>query len=255
LPIGDKNQNAQTGEISMSQQPQESARDIPEDSPEALFAAIREQRKTDPLAGAKYGGHEIYLRLLEGMKDERGIHLESLLSALGSLAGYACQASIRARNVAQGEPENAGFSVVSTEDGRRFFFGDAMNGALLEGQYSVWSLAAGAAEHAGAQEFCNLDDLVQHTATSVGTAVFGIPRLPEDHTPGIVPLEFLKVLWPALLPILEMFCESPEEWPVVYGVAIQKAIEAGKEVLNPALALQIIMESAVPMARVDLPPA
>lgn len=236
----------------MAQQPQNPAADNPEDSAEALFAMIREQRQDDPLIGAKYGGHEVYLRLLDGMKDEQGIHLESLLCALGSLAGYACQASIRARSVAQGQPENADFAVVDTEDGRQFFFGDAMNEALLEGQYSVWSLAAGAAEHAGAQEFCELDDLVRHTAASVGGPAFGVPRLPGEHAPGTRPVEFLKVLWPAMTPILEMFCEDPQEWPIVYGVAIQKAIEAGKEVLAPAISLQIVMESAVPMSKVDL---
>lgn len=233
----------------MSQQPEQT---MPDDSPEALFAVIREQRQSDPLIGAKYAGHEVYLRLLDGMKDEQGIHLESLLCALGSLAGYACQASIRAQNLAAGQDANARFSVVNTVDGKQFFFGDAMNEALLEGQYSVWSLAAGAAEHAGAQEFCDLDDLARHTAASAGSPEFGLPRLPADHAPVTTPAEFLKVLWPALEPVLTMFCEAPEEWPVVYGIAIQKAVDAGKEVLAPAISLQIVMESAVPMSKVDL---
>jgi len=225
------------------------------DSPEALFAAIREQRKTDPLAGAKFGGQEIYLRLLEGMKDEQGVHLESMLCALGALAGYACQASLRARTVAEGKPADSAFSIAKSANGHQYYFGEAMNAALLEDQYSVWSLAAGGAEHAGAQEFCDLEELLGHTAKSVGSPTFGVPRLPEDHRPAMVPAEYLKVLWPALTPVLEMFCEQPEEWPIVYGVAIQKTLEASKEVLEPGLALKIVMESAVPMARVDLPNA
>ncbi|MET4135806.1 hypothetical protein [Pseudarthrobacter sp. PvP090] len=42
---------------------------------------------SDPLPGARLGGRIILERLLGNMKDERGVHVESLATALGALAG------------------------------------------------------------------------------------------------------------------------------------------------------------------------
>ena len=52
----------------------------------AFFQAINEKRREDPLIGAKIGAKEIFHRIAQGMKDERGVHAESLLCALGALA-------------------------------------------------------------------------------------------------------------------------------------------------------------------------
>ncbi|MCK9609455.1 MAG: hypothetical protein M0R33_23755 [Methylomonas sp.] len=71
---------------------------------EALVRAIREQSKEDPLVGAKLGGKEIFQRLVDGMKNEKGVHIESVLCALGALAGYSCQANLRAQALAKGPP-------------------------------------------------------------------------------------------------------------------------------------------------------
>jgi hypothetical protein len=59
-------------------------------------------------------------------------------------------------------------------------------------------------------------------------------------------------LWPALFPVATMFCKQPTEWPILFGVAIQEALDAGKEALPPDIAFKIVMESAIPMSKVDL---
>ena len=51
---------------------------------EALFEAIRERRRTEPLAGARLGAEEIHQRLLQALSDGRGVHAESLLAVVGS---------------------------------------------------------------------------------------------------------------------------------------------------------------------------
>ncbi|MFZ2449045.1 MAG: hypothetical protein WAW36_00800 [Methylovulum miyakonense] len=82
---------------------------------EALIHAIRERSKEDPLVGAKLGGKEIFQRLLDGMKNEKGVHIESLLCALGALAGYSCQANLRAQALAKGMSETAAFQIIATK--------------------------------------------------------------------------------------------------------------------------------------------
>src|SRR5689334_24140083 len=103
-------------------------------STESLVAVIREKRKTDPLIGAKVAGREILGRLTLAMHNDKGVHSESLCCALGALAGYACQASLREQGVEHG-------SLIKL---------------LAEDRYSVWALAAGAAQQAGATELPDL---------------------------------------------------------------------------------------------------
>lgn len=218
----------------------------------ALIHAIREQSKHDPLVGAKLGAKEIFQRLLNGMKDEKGVHVESLLCALGALAGYSCQANLRALATAQGMPEIAVFQTVETQDGKRYFFGEPINKALAGSQYSIFGLAAGAAQHVGAKEFPDLNEIFQYTSQAIGSDQFGVPRVPQEHRASDSPINYLKAIWSPLFPTVELFCPNPTDWPILYGLAIQEAIEFGTGVIDPTLALKIVMESAIPMSKVDL---
>jgi hypothetical protein len=49
---------------------------------ESLKRVIAERKKEDPLIGVKIGSKEVVQRLINGMKDEKGVHIESLLTAL-----------------------------------------------------------------------------------------------------------------------------------------------------------------------------
>lgn len=218
----------------------------------ALINAIRERSKEDPLIGAKLGAKEVFQRLLEGMKDPKGVHVESLLTALGALAGYACQANLRAQALAKGMPETAPFQVVRTKDGKQYFFGDPLNNALAGSQYSVWGLVGGAAQHSGAKDFPDLNEMFQHTSTVLGGQQFGIPRVPDNRKAADTPINYLKAFWPTLFPTVKLFCPNPVDWPILYSLAAQEAIYAGKESIDPGLAFRIVMESAIPMSKVDL---
>jgi hypothetical protein len=196
---------------------------------ESLLATIREKRQTDPLIGAKVAGREILGRLITAMKNDKGVHSESLCCALGALAGYACQASLRARSI----------------DG-------SLLKLLAEDQYSVWSLAAGAAQQAGATELPDLPAIFKHVAATIGTKAFGIPRYGGGHGAADLPVAYVRALWPALLPVVSKLTDDMALWPHAYSFAIQDAIKSVEPVLAPQVALSIVMESAIPMSKVDL---
>lgn len=220
---------------------------------EAMKQVIEAKRKDDPLIGAKIGAKEITQRLISGLKNEKGVHIESLLTALGSLAGYACQSSIREEFIQKkGQPEDQVFAVVSCTNGKTYYFGDLLNKPLIENKYSIWSLAAGAAQQLGAKDIIDVTDIVRHVAETVGSINFGVPRISEDHRPGDTPVNLLKVIWPTLHPLVKQFCENPSEWPIAYGLAIQDVMGMGKDVIDPGLALSIVMECAIPMSKVQL---
>jgi hypothetical protein len=261
-PVSPRKNQAGTTSISTPVQqrtvaPQSPPQRVPAATPEdpalaALLRVIEEKRKTDPLIGAKIGAKEVSQRLLNGMKTEKGVHIESLLCALGAVAGYSCQANLRAQAVMKGIPETAPFTVVKTADGRQYFFGDPLNQALAEAQLSVWGLAAGAARQAGSTTLPDIQSIFKRVSETVGHETFGIPQLPENHRAGDLPINYVKALWPVLLPIAKQFCQKPSEWPVLFGLSIQDAIEKGKSVIAPDLALKIVMESAIPMSKIDL---
>lgn len=220
---------------------------------ESMMRAVAEKRKEQPLIGPIIVSREILARLMKASTTERGVHIESALARLAALAGYACQAGVRAELVhRQGLAENKVFIRVETQGGGRYFMGDPLNKPLVESQHSVWSLALGMARHLGWKGELDLDELFRHVAGSLGSPAFGQPRLPEGHPIGEPLIDGLKVLWPAYLPLLKDFCASPLEWPIAYAMAVQQLMEQGKAVLEPGLALRLVMECAVPMSKVDL---
>lgn len=77
----------------------------------ALRRVIEEREASEPLLGPKTAGKVLLERLLALMKEERGVHVESLATALGALAGRSCQmAALQGLN--SGEPEYRGLSLV-----------------------------------------------------------------------------------------------------------------------------------------------
>jgi len=228
--------------------------EIQKDESASLDQAKQSQ---DPLFGVKKGGKEIASKLFAAMSADNGIHLESLLSALGALAGYACQISVRETFVVQqGRPEKEVFIVVnSKQNGVTYYFGDLLNKPLAESRYSVWSLASGATQKLGLQQLIDLHDIFKHVTDTLGSDAFGMPRTPVEHQAKETPFNYVSFLWPKLFPLAQSFSKSPADWPVVFGVAIQEILFASKGLIDPQLALSIVMESAIPMSKIYIPDA
>lgn len=237
--------------LSGTQPPEKGALQV-DPKTEALVREIRSKSREDPRIGARLGAKDVFQRLIDGMEDKKGVHIESVLCALGALAGYSCQASLRAQASAKGLPETAPFQIIDTKNGSRYFFGDSLNNALAGSAYSVLGLAGGVAQQAGAKEFADLNEVFKHVSATVGSDKFGIPRVPENHEARRTPIDYLKAMWSPLFPRVRLCCPDPIDWPVLYGFAIREAILAGKGVIDPAMAFRVVAESAVPMSRVDL---
>ena len=233
--------------------PQKEPTILPKSAAEVFMHAIAERRQEDPLIGAKIGAKEIVQRIIAAIETPKGVHIETLLGIVGSLAGYSCQASLRAECIqSQGLAENQVFVIMTGADGRKYYFGDRLNKPLAECQYSVWGLSAGAAQDLGAKDLIAIDEVFAHVAGTVGSDLFGIPRIPENHKPSDLPANYVKFIWSKFLPIVKQYCASPAEWPILFGLAAQEALGMGKNVIDPALALAIVMECAIPMSKVDI---
>lgn len=204
---------------------------------ESLHRQAIERAKLDPLQNAKAGSREL-LAMVSAQLESRGdTSPESLLCALGALAGFACQVSARTNGFAHGMPGRDRLS----EDLALLLFGMEL---------SVCGLVAGAARHHGCSSFVEPEEIWAHVGQSMGTSGFGVPRLPSQHAPRELPADYLRLFWPMLKPVIARYCANPAHWPVMCALALQQALELGQGRLEPGMAMQVALESALPMARI-----
>ena len=191
--------------------------------------------------------------LMRELKDQRGIHCETLLTVIGALAGYAAQQALWEGMVKPGKLAIAqAFKVMETPSGATYFFGDTLDSLLVSMEpkhVSVWKIVAGGVLAAGGEHLPNVNDLLRHSAATAGTSAFGLPRLPDDHLPSILPRAALERFWPDARMLLAL--SEPLQWPLLMAHAAQKLMLAMKGSIAPDLAVKIVMEAAVPMSRVD----
>lgn len=176
----------------------------------------------------------------------------SALCALGALAGYACQASLRARCRAAGLPETAWLVAVTTLGGRQYFFGDALNRLLLEEPLSLWRLAGEAARMAGCRSLPDPGPVFREAAASAGTRAFGVLPASLRPQPRHMPEHYLRRLWPAALARLERDCPDPAWWPVSAAIAAQGVVASAPAAEDACAALSLLLAAAIPMSKLDL---
>jgi hypothetical protein len=215
---------------------------------EIMRMTIDRQKATDPLVGAKVTGKDIVTNLMAAMKDQSGrVHVETILTAVGALAGFACQASVFAKCI--NEKSDVPVMVVEAKDGRKLLYGDALNAPLASNKYSIWSLAAGAAQSLGAP-LPDLHAMFADCSAAIGTEKFGVPTYQGAAPAADLPINFLKALWPTYFPMFQKYGIDPDDWPIAVGLAAQDIILQGKDVIDPTAAVRIVMESAIPMSKI-----
>jgi hypothetical protein len=238
----------QPREIGVGPQPQFQK---PEQRPAQAQSAHDAQNTGEPMLG------DIPTRiadwLMRELKDERGVHCETILTAVGALAGYAAQQALWEGMVKPGKLAiSEAFTVVEANSGATYFFGEALDTLLasMEPKHlSIWKIVAGGTLAAGGDHLPDMGNLLRHCAATVGTSAFGLPRLPDDHLPSMLPRAALEQFWPGARLLLTL--AEPLHWPIHMAHAAQKLMQAMKGSIAPDLAVRIIMEAAVPMSRVD----
>ncbi|QXG50099.1 hypothetical protein [Pseudomonas viridiflava] len=217
-----------------------------------LDAAIEQASAENPVVHLKIGAEELVQRLLAGMKNERGVHVESLLGILGSLAGFCVVDSVFKQVAASNRStRECGILDVETADGSRYYLGDPMNHLLAGTDLSLWALVAGMINHLGSQNYPDFAEISGHVDGTLGGPEFGNPRVPEQHKPNDLPINYVRDLWPVVLPIIEQRVPVLQERVTLFGFAVQNVIEMGKDVIQPAMAGRLVMECAVPTAKLD----
>lgn len=192
---------------------------------------------------------EVLGRITNAMKGADGsVHPQSLVCALGSLAGYACQTDIRNLYMKQKHlPEDKIFTIMSDKQGRHYFFGDLLNEPLVNEKLSVWALIGGAVRQAG-KALPDVNDIFRYVSYVVGGEQFGKARACET---GEDMIWYVKNLYKPMRAIAEKHCQEGE-LHTVFGIALQKALFACSQSMNITELARIAMESAVSMSKYEL---
>jgi hypothetical protein len=230
----------------------------PEPSPvsghEAVLRLLDEkEQQGDEITRLQVAGRALFGSLYQTIaKDERGARIEDMLGILGATGGFACIVGALHFARDHGPLQQDTLAIASGADGRKYYFGDLPNRELLESRVSLLNLTLGAAQEAGAEvSFESVTEVMKRTASTVGSADFGKPRLPLGHQPGDTFDQYVRYLWPKVRDVLDLYAVKPEQRASAIGFAIQNAIDGGKAVLDPAMSAQIVIEYAVPAAKLD----
>ena len=229
------------------------------DSPELINSTVRVLNGALPGTGKPYDAQkvsdELVQMLFAELKDQHGIHAETVLATLGALAGFSVQMALRETLVKPGKmPEDKVFVIAKTKTGESFYLGDTVNEGLFGGKpgvYSVFALVGGGAQKAGAKELPDIKDIAGYVVSTLGSDKFGIPRVAAEHMPHAPPIELLDKFWNPVRNLMVLNVQAPLQWPLVLGLAAQKVIVMSKDSLDPAIAGKLVMETAVAMAKVD----
>ncbi len=179
---------------------------------------------------------------------------ETILTAVGALAGFAAQHGIWEAVVKPGKMAlQQAFVVVETRSGETYFFGDFLNNILAtqKPEYlSVWKIVSATARSMGAIELPDLVPMFKNCAETVGTPQFGVPNLPDGCTPSLLPRDALIRFWPGALKMLRVGSD-PLTCAVDVATAAEHLMLSMKGEIDPALAARIVMEAAIPMSKID----
>ncbi len=172
---------------------------------------------------------------------EKGFDAQRGLLFASGLAGYACHQAVKAAN--------GNFVVVGTNDNKKFYMGDDVNKFLLEGQYSILSACRGFYQQAApGEDVPDVIPLVQRAASVLGDPAY---RIWNVFPPAYVYGE-IKNCWDGIYDNMTVkYCESPEEWPVLFAIVLQNMLMICSKVITPADAFRLAMECALFLSKMD----
>ncbi len=219
---------------------------------QAVLRHLLEKEKEEPGIREQLAGRIVFDLAYEIMKDERGVRIENMLAMLASVGGQQCVAPVFDAIPADGLPENFGITAMKGQDGRLYLFGDPINRLLVESPDSLISLAFGAAQSLGAP--VTMDMILQEmktVASRAGKPDFEQLDLPERHMVDR-PTEWARVFTPKILEALDLYDVPPTRRATALGYALYRAIEAGKDNLDPLLAARIVLQCATRTSKIHL---
>ena len=197
-------------------------------------------------------GLKLFDAAYHAMKNERGVRIEDIVAMLASVGGHLCLTVVLDALREEGRtPDSVGMVVMRGNDGNIFYFGDAPNWLLCEGPHSLVSLLFGAAHQHGAPVSIEmLHDEMRAVAQRAGTPQFLELDLPPEHSVDS-PIKWARHFTPLVTQSV-FGGAAPRFWiPTIVGFALQQAVDAGRQSLDPMMIARIALGCAIRAAKID----
>ena len=213
-----------------------------------LAYQVELRRRDDIHAGSTLSGREIYSNLLEMLKTDKGVHIESLLAVIGAVGGFWCMRAIMQGMdavVKNGFVKNdmvlpvvgeaLSIYICGTKSGESYLFGDKVAREFC----SFYMTAAKSSE----PPFDALKPLSVHASSTCGTPEYW--KTPYDDTVGKSPRELSQMFRERFFELFEVYCRYPQERMLAFAIAAQLAVEQACSVIpqnGKETALSILAE-------------
>lgn len=144
--------------------------------------------------------------------------------------------------------------MVQTDNGSRYYYGEIFDKPMFSteaGRASVWSIVASGAFKAGAKAYPDIHKMAAVNAKRLGTQAYGRIDVAVNHQPKDSPQVALKKHWKLTEQIIRAKQSEPMAWSSELAMIAQDLIVLHKDILQPEIALQIFMQSAISMSKID----
>ncbi len=219
-----------------------------------LLSPDESVRKSENPSDPETLARDISKLMIEELINEKGLHLETALAAIGASAGFSCQMAIREGLIRTGKIElEKAFVVVETKSGENFYMGGLLNECIVsgkQGQNSVWGYVGGAVQSLE-KPLPDIVEIFERTSATVGGDDFGKFDVPDQNQPHNSSEELLWKYWNIVRNFLIFHGQEPMVWPFILGISAQQLITFGDDIIDPTLAGKIVMEAAIPMSKID----
>lgn len=203
-----------------------------------------QKRNIDPFIGSKIAGEEIYINLIEILKNENGVHAETLLAILGTLGGNECVSGVMStfdsiisdtvndKNEEKAIAELLDIIIVETKSEETFIVGNRIGNTFLSFYYTVADDST--------IDVNTLTDLSLTVTLQMGTADYWKTSF-NEYIPES-PKELFEAFEGKFEQSLKRYCFSQQERMLAFAIAAQKAVQQSEQIMTKQKALAIVAD-------------
>lgn len=210
----------------------------------AFLNVMNNKRKDDPFIGSRYAAEDIYLNLIKMLKDENGVHAETLLAVLGALGGQECLNGVMTaisesisddtadKSKTKGAAALFDIIIVGNKVGENFVLGDRIGNTFLSFYYT--------AANDRSINIDNLYVLAKKVSSQIGSDDFWKTSFEKYISKS--PKDLVKLFEGKFEQLLKCYCYSPQERMIAFAIAAQKAVKQAEAIMDKQRALDIIAD-------------
>ena len=216
-----------------------------------LYDKVQAAREEDPLAGVTMGAKDIFNMIAVSCKNDMNqISIMDFLLYAGGMAGFACQVVPMFNTVVkEGVDIKKVFKIVMTERGDRYWFGEKINKLLYGEEHSIWSYVLSAYRNLCPDKpVPDVTKTVKRAISCMGNTEY---KICGKMTADELLTEYAKK-WKMIFRKLTIYCPSATEWPILFGMIIEKGFNSVKGIVEPDMVWQYIMEAALFGSKMDI---